>query len=117
MGTLRTTLNHAGLVVNGVILGDPAEPTYKTYDHPLIPNGQIADDGTVLVYDTVDTDDPALAANRETIRAAARAALDANHTYLAGTPTNTQALAQVDKLTRQVNALIRLAVGALDGTE
>jgi hypothetical protein len=55
--------------------------------------------------------------NAATLQAQARTALAANTTYLAaGAPTTAQAVAQVRALTQQVNALIRLAVRALDAT-
>jgi hypothetical protein len=47
----------------------------------------------------------------------ARDALDDNATFLAiGSPTNAQALAQIQALTRQVNAVIRLLARQLDST-
>lgn len=56
--------------------------------------------------------------NSEELRRRALAALQANRDYLAiGTPTQAQAVAQVAALTRQVNALIRFALQAFDGTE
>mgnify|MGYP000691666206 CR=1 FL=1 len=43
----------------------------------------------------------------------ARAAVTANQTFLAlATPTNAQVVAQVQRLTRECSALLRLAVGA-----
>lgn len=54
-------------------------------------------------------------ANEENIRTKAAQALAANATFLAiASPTNAQVLAQVQRLTRECNALIRLAIGALD---
>lgn len=54
-------------------------------------------------------------ANRDDLTAKAEAALAANKTYLAfANPTQAQAVAQVARLTRQVNALIRLALNLTD---
>ena len=56
--------------------------------------------------------------NAATLRAQAQSALAANRTALAVTnPTNAQLVAQVKALTRQNNALIRLALSLLDGTD
>lgn len=56
--------------------------------------------------------------NRTTLTTQARAALAGNRTFLANaSPTNAQTLAQVKALTRQMNAVIRLVVGDLSGTD
>lgn len=61
-----------------------------------------------LAGDTANT-------NRGTLTTRASAALTGNASFLAiATPTAAQVAAQVKALTRQVNALIRLQVGALD---
>jgi hypothetical protein len=53
--------------------------------------------------------------NGDAIRAKALAALTANTTYLAvGAPTNPQVVAQVDRLTRECSALIRLMLDQVD---
>lgn len=57
------------------------------------------------------------AATQQTVRNNASQALAANATYLGlATPTTAQAVAQVAALTRQIDALIRLAVANFSGT-
>lgn len=65
----------------------------------------------------VPTPDPA-GVNAETLRQQALAALSSNRTYVAlASPTAAQTTAQVKALSRQVNGLIRLALGQFDGTD
>lgn len=53
--------------------------------------------------------------NRVTLTERAAQALNANATFLGvASPTNAQVVAQVQRLTRECSALIRLLVGALD---
>lgn len=55
--------------------------------------------------------------NRATISGRAEAALAANATFLAlPNPTNAQNVAQVQRLTRECSALIRLLIGRLEDT-
>lgn len=62
-----------------------------------------------------DVGDALVRTNRDGLRAKAATALDANRTYLAiTTPTTAQMRAQLERVTRQTNALIRLVVGLLD---
>jgi hypothetical protein len=59
----------------------------------------------------------AQATNRAALLAKAATALTTNATYLAiASPTNAQNTAQVKALTRQVNALLKLATAALSDT-
>ncbi len=71
----------------------------------------------VLISSTPVVRDITAQTNQATIVQQARAALAANTTFLAITsPTNAQAVAQVQALTRQVNKLIRLALNQFDAT-
>ena len=64
--------------------------------------------------DTVSWKPGSAEANREAIIAQARAALKANATYLAiASPTQAQAVAQVERLTRECSALLRLVLDDL----
>ena len=81
------------------------------------------DDGTLTTADVTallaplnaqQAVDQTTAANLQTILARAANALAANGTFLAlAPPTNAQTIAQVQLLTRQVNALIRLTLNTL----
>lgn len=58
------------------------------------------------------------AANSVTLQSRAAAALASNRTFLAlASPTNAQVLAQVQALTKQNTALIRLLLNQFDGTD
>lgn len=64
------------------------------------------------------TDAATSATNEAALLAKAKTALTNNATFLAiASPTNAQAVAQVQALTRQVNALIRLVGRNLLSTE
>lgn len=61
---------------------------------------------------------PVEQSNREVLADRATAALTANAAFLAlSAPTQAQTLAQVKTLTKECNALIRLALGLLDSTD
>jgi len=57
MGTLRSTFNHTGMEVNGILLGEPARDVddnsvgeYR-WDDGRLPSGEISVDGEIAVDD------------------------------------------------------------------
>lgn len=49
MGTLRSTTDHSGIEVNGVLLGVPAERDgLYLWDDPALRNGEMLEDGTIV---------------------------------------------------------------------
>lgn len=65
-----------------------------------------------------DLEIPAESVNRDAVEATARSALAANRTFVAlASPSAAQSTAQVKALSRQVNGLIRVLLGAFDGSD
>ncbi len=93
-----------------------------------MPRTLVSDDGSVRVWDVTDDAGNLIGHDIEPIptpeqvrevqlRSRAATALNTNRAFLAlGSPSNAQVLAQVKALTRQVSALIRLELQALDDT-
>lgn len=97
----------SGSTCVAVILWDGNTATYNPAPYAAVP------------YDpavhAIATDSAAL--NRTDLAAKLQQALDVNATYLGlASPTNAQTTAQVQRLTRECSALIRLALNALDTT-
>lgn len=78
---------------------------------------QVYDRSGNLIEETF-ADVPDSVVNADTIRDRLRTALDANVAYLAlATPTTAQQRTQIERLTRQTNALLRLALDDVDSTD
>lgn len=68
--------------------------------------------------DTIEFNPGTQGANQATLEDLARQALVTNRTYVAiASPTAAQTTVQVKALSRQMNGLIRLLLGQLDGTD
>lgn len=94
--TTRQLISDNGVVRRYRVLNDAGQPI--GFDEEVIPTPQEA--------------------NATTLRDRAAQALTANATFLAlGVPTNAQVLTQVQRLTRECSALIRLAMDLLDTTD
>lgn len=93
-------------IVSDTTVTDPDGTTQQTV---------IYSDGSRSITTTPGPNTPA--ANQATIVQRAQAALAANATYLAlASPNTAQNTAQVQRLTRQCNAIIRLLLNQLDDT-
>ena len=97
----------------------PADTPTTTHDRSV---ELVANVPTVVWTSRAKTPDELAAdtatANNATIRTQATTALDTNRTFIAlASPTQAQTLAQVKALSRQMNGLIRLQLGQLDGID
>lgn len=55
MGTIKSFTNHSGLIINGVILGEPVEldgdPLTFEWDDGMFPNGELDDKGVLTIIE------------------------------------------------------------------
>lgn len=100
------------------VVARPTDTASATYDYSIgLVNGSPSDVWTQRPKTQAELDADRDNTNAATIRQQANNALDNNRTYLAiASPTNAQVLAQVRSLTQQMNGVIRLVLGKLDGT-
>ncbi len=105
-------------IVAVTVTARPADTATTTSDRSLtVVAGVPTETWTPRPWTTDELTARTVAGDETTLRDRATSALATNTTYLAlATPTNAQVVAQVKALTQQVNALIRLAVRALDST-
>jgi hypothetical protein len=96
----------------------PADTGTDTYDRSLqLLAGVPTVVWTQRPWTQAELDSRTADTNRTTIVEQATTALTDNATFIAiATPTTAQNAAQIKALTRQVNKLIRLAIGKLDAT-
>lgn len=121
----------AGLLVDIVTAADPgaAEQTFLqrygvglSTDRAVVVYGLVALSTSGTVTPNANPADATLQSNGNTatqaqIIQAAQTALSNNQTFLGiASPTNAQAVAQIQALTRQVDGLIRFLVGNFSGT-
>lgn len=99
-------------------IAQPADTATTTSDRSLtVVAGTPREQWTQRPKTQAEIDADAATANNSTIRQQANVALADNRTYLAvASPTNVQVAAQVRALTQQMNGVIRLVLGKLDGT-
>lgn len=101
---------------NGTQAGEPASG-YTAWDAQGVVTLQRAltaqETATLAAQDTATT----TAVNQSTLQQKAQAALTTNTTYLAiGSPSNAQVATQVQALTKECSAVIRLLLNQLDST-
>lgn len=57
MGTLRSLTDHSGLVINGILLGQPAEQDgMYVWDDSSLPNGELDENGIIIIKELDDFD-------------------------------------------------------------
>lgn len=105
---------YAGLSVPCAVVDGPNGR--QVFPEPITPSQVAAAIAADVALDaTAAAAQAVIAANADTLRGRAQAALAANVTFLAiGSPTTAQVTAQAKALTRQVDALIRLAINLTD---
>lgn len=113
---MRAALIRANRVVNVVVVGtDEFSPPEGVERVDLGDDSPVAPGWTRTGPTTFDPPPPAPPEHWDAIAAKAAGALEANATYLAiGAPTNAQIAAQVNRLTRECSALIRLLLRMTD---
>jgi hypothetical protein len=96
----------------------PTSTTIDQGDYIQTLTGEPAwDNPTVWQTSSIAWKAGTVGANVADLQSKAQNAIDANSTFLAiASPTNAQAVAQIQRLTRENTAIIRLLLGLLDST-
>lgn len=116
-GITEVELNQCGWFTVATVARPADTPTQTSDRSVVVVNNLPTEKWTVRAKTQAELDADRDRANDTTIRQQAITALNDNRTYLAiGAPTNAQVVAQVRALTQQMNGVIRLVLGKLDGT-
>jgi hypothetical protein len=116
-GITEAELNACGWFAVVQVARPADTPTHTSDRSVTLVNGSPTETWTLRLKTQAELDADTARTNDATIRQQAETALSNNRTYLQiASPTNAQNAAQLRALTQQMNGVIRLILGKLDGT-